>query len=83
MTPSDEAIRGAILDLLTRRRTGKTICPSDAARVLAADWRGLMPDVRRVATVMAEAGEITVTQRGAVVDVATVKGPVRLGLPVP
>lgn len=40
-----------------------------------------MGDVRRVAAGMAAAGEIVATQRGAVVDAATARGPIRLRLP--
>lgn len=63
------------------RGAGKTICPSEVARVLAEDWRGLMPVVREVAGEMAARGEIIVTQKGRVVDAAAARGPIRLGLP--
>lgn len=81
MTPSDEAIRAAILDLVLRRGRGRTICPSEAARALSVDWRALMPGVRRVAAAMQAAGEISVTQRGHAADLAAARGPVRLSLP--
>ncbi|MGW8634115.1 DUF3253 domain-containing protein, partial [Streptomyces sp. NPDC055793] len=58
----------AILELLERRRPEATICPSDAARaVYEGDddgWRALMDPARRAAGRLAEAGEVTVTQRG-------------------
>ncbi|MFN3937409.1 MAG: DUF3253 domain-containing protein [Gemmobacter sp.] len=78
MPPSDEAIRAAILSL-TARRAG-SICPSEAARLLAADWRALMPAVRQVALAMARTGEIAVTQGGRPVEGAP-RGPIRLRRP--
>ncbi|MER7776040.1 DUF3253 domain-containing protein [Streptomyces sp. NPDC096191] len=72
----------AILELLERRRPEATICPSDAARaVYEGDddgWRALMEPARRAAGRLAEAGEVTVTQRGHRVDPATARGPVRI-----
>jgi hypothetical protein len=81
MTPSDEAIRAAILTLALARGAGRSLCPSEPARALAADWRAVMPEVRRVAAAMAAAGEIVATQRGTVVDAARARGPIRLRLP--
>jgi hypothetical protein len=51
MEPTREQAAAAILDLLARRDEGKTICPSDAARVLGGDagFRPLMPLVRDAA----------------------------------
>jgi hypothetical protein len=37
--------------------------------------------VREAAAVLAERGEIAVTQSGASVDARTARGPIRLGLP--
>ncbi len=39
MKPSDDAIAAVLTDLALRRGRGKTFCPSDAAKVLAAEWR--------------------------------------------
>ncbi|MFD9027282.1 DUF3253 domain-containing protein [Streptomyces parvulus] len=73
----------AVLELLERRSPDATICPSDAARaVYEGDddgWRDLMEPARRAAGRLAEAGEVTVTQRGRPVDPATARGPVRIG----
>jgi Protein of unknown function (DUF3253) len=71
----------AILDLLAERAPDKTICPSEAARVLAGDgdFRPYMETVREAAGRLADAGRIEVTQKGERVDVATVRGPIRLG----
>jgi hypothetical protein len=72
----------AILDLLAQREPGKTICPSDAARVLGGDtgFRPLMPLVRAAAAALVDAGRIEVTQRGQRVDLERAGGPIRLRL---
>jgi hypothetical protein len=71
----------AILELLSRRRDGATICPSEAARAVAGrgnDWRPLMDAARSAAAGLVEAGEVVITQRGQVVDLATARGPIRI-----
>jgi hypothetical protein len=77
--PTDAAIAAAILALLAAR--AGTICPSEAARALAADWRPLMADVRRVAADLARARRLVATQRGRPVDPRAARGPIRLGRP--
>ncbi len=57
----------AILALLDARGAGKTICPSEAARRLAAphgDWRARMKDVHAAVDTLAARGAITLTWRG-------------------
>ena len=50
----ERSAQAAILDLLSERAAEATICPSEAARSLAAnDWRPLMPRVREVAIELA------------------------------
>ena len=78
---STAEIERAITGLLARRDVGRTICPSDAARALAEDWRPLMPRVRETAYAMADAGRLEVTQSGEVVDGRTARGAIRLRLP--
>lgn len=79
MSPQRAQMRAAILELLDRRGPGKTICPSDAARAVAGkDFRPLMDTARAAAAELVADGEIVVTQRGEVVDVARARGPVRL-----
>ncbi|SNS03115.1 Protein of unknown function [Geodermatophilus saharensis] len=73
------ALERAIGALLDVRAPGATICPSEAARAVDPEgWRELVPRARDVAGRLAERGEVEVTQRGAVVDVATARGPVRI-----
>lgn len=74
-------LQDTILELLSRRRAGATICPSEAARAVAGpggDWRPLMDRARAAAAHLVEAGEVVITQRGEVVDPATARGPVRI-----
>ena len=74
-------VRGRILELLEHRGEDKTICPSDVARALdPQNFRALMPSIRNAAQTLVEEGRIEVTQRGEVVDIRTVRGPVRLRL---
>ena len=77
MTPPDDAAIAAVLMDLARRRGRASFCPSEAARVLAADWGPLMPEVRRVAAGL----PLVATQKGRRVDAATARGPIRLSLP--
>ncbi len=71
----------AILDLLADRDPDKTICPSEAARVLAGDrdFHPYMEQVREAAGELARAGRVEVTQKGHRVDLSQARGPVRIG----
>ena len=73
----------AIRALLAAREPGRTICPSEAARVLGGDegFRPLMPLVRSAARTMVGRGELEVTQGGERVDPDSARGPIRLSLP--
>ncbi|MDO5629679.1 MAG: DUF3253 domain-containing protein [Mobilicoccus sp.] len=78
-TPTPEELRAGILDLLGQRADGATICPSEVARALGDEsWRDLMSPVRDAAAELVAAGEIEVTQRGEVIDLAEARGPIRL-----
>ena len=78
MDDLDRALETAIGALLDER-PGRSICPSEAARAVdPASWRDLMPASRAAAGRLAAAGAVEVTQRGQVVDVGTVRGPVRV-----
>ncbi len=74
----------AILELLAQRREGATICPSDAAKAVAGrdetDWRPQMDAARDAARRLAAQGAVEVTQRGAVVDLDSARGPIRIRL---
>lgn len=62
MTPEE-----AILALLAERTAGATICPSEAARRLAAtggDWRAHMDAVHAAVDALTEQGTITLSWKG-------------------
>ncbi len=68
--------------LLDQRRPDASICPSEAARAVDGEsWRELMPAARAAAGRLAAAGAVEVTQGGAVVDVGSARGPVRIRRP--
>lgn len=78
---SEALIESTLLDLVTQRGAGKSICPSEVARAVnPEDWRPLMAEVRTKAKELVLQGKILVTQRGEPVDLDTAKGPVRLTL---
>ncbi|MET3961557.1 hypothetical protein ABIE44_001491 [Marmoricola sp. OAE513] len=88
--PVDRALERSILDLLAVRGPAKTICVSEAARAVHAarggegeGWRELMEPARQAAGRLVETGEVVITQRGTLVDLETVSGPIRVGLRQP
>jgi hypothetical protein len=81
--PSDTEIRDEIFRLLHLANAGATICPSEVARSLRPQWRPWMPLIREVASEMAREKQIEALQHGQVVDLETVRGPVRLRLTKP
>lgn len=82
VTPVDEALASAILELLDSRPASASICPSEAARAVAGEdpeaWRPLMEPARAAARRLVAAGEVEITQQGRVVDPSTARGPVRV-----
>ena len=84
--PYDDAalgnrLKSTILTLLRHRDEGKSICPSEAARVVGTpdDWKTLMPAAREVSMQLAEEKRIAITRSGKVLDpTALGKGPIRL-----
>ncbi len=72
----------AILTLVRSRGPGRSICPSDAARVIGSpDWRSTMDLVRDVACELATADGLVVTKGGnAVADPRSARGPIRYTL---
>jgi Protein of unknown function (DUF3253) len=79
LTETDHALESTILELLSRRGPGKTICPSDAARLLSPDtWEDLMEPTRAAAKRLVEDGRIVITQRRKVVDPAHARAAIRL-----
>ncbi|MGZ0066618.1 DUF3253 domain-containing protein [Microbacterium arborescens] len=77
--PVDAQLSEKILELLSARAAGATICPSEAARAVGGEeWRDLMEPARRAARRLVADGEVKITQRGTVVDPSTAKGPIRI-----
>ena len=82
-TPSEsdltKRITAAIIALLNHR-DGKSICPSDAARVVGGNnWRNRLDLVRDVAWAMETEGKVIITQKGSRVD-QQARGPIRIYL---
>ncbi|MDB5819041.1 MAG: hypothetical protein JWQ11_2681 [Rhizobacter sp.] len=84
---SDAIVVDTLFRLLHSRSATSTICPSDVARALEpaneAAWRGLMPEVRRVAATLVGEGRLRVTRGGVDVDPQAPGGPIRLARPRP
>lgn len=79
--PVDRELETAILQLLTDRARGASICPSDAARAVGgAEWRSLMEPSRAAGRRLQIDGRVVVMQAGRPVDPSTAKGPIRIRL---
>ncbi|MEM7766664.1 MAG: DUF3253 domain-containing protein [Pseudomonadota bacterium] len=80
--PARKPVHAAILELVEVRGIGKTICPTEAAKVVSpANWRSVLPEVRAEAVRLAKAGTIAIYRKGRAVDPDGFKGVYRLGLP--
>lgn len=78
-SPTGHDLEATILELLARRASTSTICPSDAARAVGGEsWRDLMEPVRAAARRLEAEGLVDIMQRGEVVDPASAKGPIRI-----
>jgi hypothetical protein len=81
----DRRIEAAMLELLWARGADKSICPSEAARIVAGagwntQWEPLMPAARRAARRLVARGLAEIWQRGRRVDASTARGPIRIRL---
>lgn len=83
--PIDRELEAAIVELLDTRAQSATICPSEAARRVAAQtgadedgWRELMEPARAAARRLVVAGRVEICQDGRVVDASTARGPIRI-----
>ncbi|MEM9123853.1 MAG: DUF3253 domain-containing protein, partial [Pseudomonadota bacterium] len=78
---SDQALEEAIVSLVAERGPDKTICPSEAARLVGGEaWREAIARTRDAAWRLAAAGAIEVCQKGHRVAHPTAVGPIRLRL---
>lgn len=81
VTPTDDALGEAILNLLSIRAAGASICPSEAAKSVGGDdWHVLMEPARAAARRLVATGVVEITQSGRVVDPSTARGPIRIRL---
>lgn len=75
-----KTIESTIRSLLHGRDASATICPSEVARtVFPDDWRERMEEVRRAARRLEGQGIVTGKQGGQRIDLATARGPIRIG----
>ncbi|KLE34752.1 DUF3253 domain-containing protein [Aurantiacibacter luteus] len=75
MTPEE-----AIAALLQARAADATICPSEAARLMAGaggDWRTRMDDVHEASGRLVDAGDVVLSWKGR--PLARPEGPYRIG----
>jgi hypothetical protein len=76
----DRRIRSTIAALLAHRGPQRSICPSDAARVVGgASWRPTVGPVREVARDLARRGEVRLTSGRRELDPdGEIRGPIRI-----
>jgi Protein of unknown function (DUF3253) len=74
----DGEIAAAILRLAEASGPDASICPSEAAKDLSAEWRPLLGPVRRVAARLAQDGRIDILRKGRAIAPAEMKGVIRL-----
>ena len=74
-----QAAREAAIDLLTRRREGGTICPSEVARAITCggNWRDAMPQVHEAVDALLAEGSIQLSWKGEIMSERS--GPYRIG----
>ena len=85
--PKGDMVEETILALVADR-AGKTICPTDAARAIAAargeddlSWRRWLSPVRNAAKALARQGRLVIYRKGKPADPDDFRGVIRLGLP--
>ena len=79
-TPTAEDV---ILRLCAERGPTRSICPSEAARLLAGDaeWRPRLPEVRAAAAGLAREGRLDILRKGRRIAPEEMRGVIRLRLP--
>jgi len=76
-----QQLQSVIMELVRRRGSEKTICPSEAARAFSDDnWRQQMNAVRQAASELQAQNRIRIEQGGKRVELNDVSGPIRLRL---
>jgi hypothetical protein len=70
------------MDLLGKAPAGKSIDPSDVAKLLQPErWQRILPQVRSNAVGLARQGKLVITRHGKPADPDSFKGVYRLKLP--
>jgi Protein of unknown function (DUF3253) len=64
------------LSMLAQRASGASLCPSEVARAIAADWRGAMPAVHAAVDALVGDGLVALRWKGR--PLATRSGPYRI-----
>lgn len=70
-----------IMTMAVERGQTKTFCPSEIARQMSSneqEWRSYMEPIRSAATILIDQDRLVCKQKGEIVDIRTVKGPIRL-----
>lgn len=86
LRPNLDQIEETILALCNARDEGATICPTEAAKAIAAsegcadEWRSLLTSVRQAAIALALSDRITIYRKGKPADPSAFKGVYRLGI---
>jgi len=74
-------IDAGLMSLLRSREPGRSICPSEIARIVVGDtWRTLLPLVRERAVTFSEQGQLDILRRGRVVTAKPTQGMLRYRL---
>ncbi len=77
----EDPVASRIVEMLSARARGATVCPSEVARALGEEgWRERMEPVREAARRLVQQGVLDIVQGGRVVDPSTARGPIRLRL---
>jgi len=77
----DARIEAAMLKMLADRGAGRSICPSEVARLIEPEaWRDLMEPCRCAARRLVARGLAEITQDSRVVDPSCARGPIRVRL---
>jgi hypothetical protein len=78
----DRRLEEGILNLLRTRKTGSTVCPSEATRsvISSENWRDYSEKTLRAARRLVNKGKIVFSQRGKEANPSTARGPIRLSL---
>jgi hypothetical protein len=76
-----QRIEAALMTLLRSRHPGRSICPSDIARIVGGKaWRTLLPLVRDRAVKFSEQGQLEILRGGRVVKTKLTEGVLRYRL---